>query len=239
MKNERPLMTGPVALRLAGEFVIIVAGVLVALAVDQWNRDRLDRSEEREIIERLISDMEVDVRGIESGLSVLPRKEQGLQRADSVLGESDGRPQDPVIFLSDVIYGAQYGWNQFAARRTTFDELLGSGAFSLIRETELRESISDYYAAHLTAQNRIDERETEYPHLSYRFVPRSEEFELALGLSETQVERLVSGIFESSLREHVISEINLAGFIATRFEELLQEALELLSELEAYRGRVE
>ena len=85
----------------------------------------------------------------------------------------------------------------------------------------------------------IDERETEYPHLSYRLVPRSGEFELALGLSETQVERLVSGIFESSLREHVISEINLAGFIATRFEELLQEALELLSELEAYRGRVE
>ncbi len=41
------------------------------------------------------------------------------------------------------------------------------------------------------------------------------------------------------MREYVISEINLAGFIQTRFEQLRQYALELLSELETYRSRIE
>ena len=226
-------------LRVFVEGVVIVGSILLAFGIQAWWDERQEQIEERGIIERLISDVQADIQGIGSGLSVLPRKEQALSRVNSVLGESDARPRDPVIFLNNVIYGAQYGRNQYGTRRTTFDELLGSGAFSLVRDTELRESISSYYAAHLTAQNRIDERETEYPHLSYRLVPRYNEFGLELDLSEAHLERLVSGVFESVLREHVISEINLAGFIGTRFEELRQEALELLSELETYRGRIE
>ncbi len=218
---------------------MIVVSILMAFGLQAWWEETQERTEEREIIERLISDVQADIQGIEGGLNALRPKEQSLSRVDSVLGESDARPRDPVLFLGDVINGAQYGWNQYGTRRTTFDELLGSGTFSLIRDTELRESTSSYYAAHLTAQNRIDERETEYPHLSYRLVPRSEEFELALGLTEAQVERLASRIFESSLREYVISEINLTGFIQTRFEQLRQYALELLSELETYRSRIE
>ncbi len=219
---------------------MIVGSILLALGLQAWWDGVQERIEEREIIERLISDVQADIQGIvEEGLNILPRKEQSLSRVDSVLGESDARPRDPVLFLGDVIYGAQYGWNQYGTRRTTFDELLGSGAFSLIRDTELRESISSYYAAHLTAQNRIDERETEYPHLSYRLGPRYNDFELEPDLSEAHLERLVDGVFESSLREHVISEINLARFIRIRFEELRQAALALLSELETYRSSIE
>ena len=160
-------------LRVFVEGVVIVASILLAFGLQAWWDGVQERIEEREIIERLISDVQADIQGIVGeGLNSLPRKERSLSRVDSVLGESDARPRDPVLFLGDVIYGAQYGWNQYGTRRTTFDELLGSGAFSLIRGTELRESISSYYTAHLTAQNRIDERETEYPHISYRLVPR-------------------------------------------------------------------
>ncbi len=226
-------------LRVFVEGVVIVGSILLAFGLQAWWDGVQERIEEREIIERLISDVQADIQGIEGGLIALSRKEQSLSRVDSVFGESDTRPRDPVLFLGDVIYGAQYGWNQYGTRRTTFDELLGSGAFSLVRDTELRESISSYYAAYLRAQNRIDERETEYPHLSYRLVPRYNEFELEPDLSEAHLERLVNGVFGSPLREHVISEINLARFIGTRFEELRQAALALLSELETYSSSIE
>ncbi len=113
------------------------------------------------------------------------------------------------------------------------------GGFGLIRDAELRVAISDYYELHAGTQRRIDGRETEYPSLSYRLVPRDNEFELAPDLSEAQLERLVSGVFESVLREHVISEINLAGFIGDEFEELWEAALALLSELTTYRTTIE
>ncbi len=226
-------------LRVFVEGVVIVGSILLAFGLQAWWEGVQERTEEREIIERLISDVQADIQGIEGGLNALPRKEQSLSRVHSVLGESDARARDPVIFLNDVIYGAQYGWNQYVERRITFDELLGSGAFSLIRDTELRESISHYYALHLSAQNRIDERETEYPHLSYGLVPRYNEFALEPDLSEAHLERLVNGVFESSLREHVVSEINLARFTGTRFEQLRQAALALLSELETYSSSIE
>ena len=125
------------------------------------------------------------------------------------------------------------------AQRITFDELLGSGVFGLIRDAGLRVAISDYYELDDGTQRRIDERETEYPSISYRLVPRYNEFELEPDLSEAQRERLVSAIFASVLREHIIPEINLSRFIGQTFEVLRQAAFDLLSELETYRSRIE
>lgn len=50
----------PLALRLGLEFMTIVAGVLVALAVDQWVRGREDRALEREYLARLEHDLLAD-----------------------------------------------------------------------------------------------------------------------------------------------------------------------------------
>ncbi len=218
---------------------MIVGSILLAFGIQAWWDERQERIEEREIIERLISDVQADIQGIEQGLSFLPRKEASLRRVDSLLNAPDPGPKDPVMFLEDVIYGSQYGWSQAEAQRITFDELLGSGGVSLIRDAELRVAISDYYEDHAALQPRIDEREGQYPSISYRLVPRYNEFELAPDLSEAQLERLVSGVFESVLREHVVSEINLAGFIGTRFQELRQAAVALLSELKTYSSRIE
>ncbi len=218
---------------------MIVGSILLAFGIQAWWDERQERIEEREIIERLLSDVQADIEGIESGLSFLPRKEASLRRVDSLLNAPDSSPKDPVMFLEDVIYGSQYGWSQAEAQRITFDELLGSGGFGLIRDAELRVAISDYYELHAGTQRRIDERETEYPSISYRLVSRYNEFELAPDLSEAQLERLVSGVFGSVLREHIISEINLSRFIRRTFGALRQSALDLFSELETYRSRIE
>ena len=57
-----------------GELIIVVAGVLIALAVDQWNSDRLERVEEVEIIEQLISDLNIDPCCNSSGTGVYRRR---------------------------------------------------------------------------------------------------------------------------------------------------------------------
>ena len=48
--------------RWAGEFVVIVIGVLVALALDQWASTRADRVSEGEYLAALIADLETDAR---------------------------------------------------------------------------------------------------------------------------------------------------------------------------------
>lgn len=47
--------------RLTGEFVVIVVGVLFALAVDSWVSDASDRELAREYLQRLLEDVRYDL----------------------------------------------------------------------------------------------------------------------------------------------------------------------------------
>ena len=222
-----------------GELVIVVAGVLIALAVDQWNSDRLERVEEVEIIDGFLSDLREDIEDISLGLEILPEKETRLLRISSSLETFDHRPNDISRFLEDIVGSTPYGWNQARARRTTLDEVLGSGKFGLIRDAALRVKISEYYDFDLSVSNRINERETEYPSLAYRLVPRSTEGEVETNLSDAQKQRLVERIFDSPLRDHVVGEINFSRFVNERLTFWKALCLELIDELEAYRIAIE
>ncbi len=222
-----------------GELIIVVAGVLIALAVDQWNSDRLERVEEVEIIDGFLSDLREDIEDISLGLEILPEKETRLLRISSSLETFDHRPNDISRFLEDIVGSTPYGWNQARARRTTLDEVLGSGKFGLIRDAALRVKISEYYDFDLNVSNRINERETEYPSLAYRLVPRSTEGEVETNLSDAQKQRLVERIFDSPLQDHVVGEINFSRFVMERLTFWKALCLELIDELEIYRNTLE
>jgi len=220
--------------RVLVEGVVIVASILLALAADAWRQDRTDRREERAIIGRLISDLEADQQAVDQGLRIVADKQARLQRVRTQLDEA-AVPEDPIAFLGDVVRGATLGWNQSVPRSVTFDELLGSGEFALIRDSGIRELLSSYYSDQETAGNRIDERETGYPSWSYQMVPRSSEFEVATDLGPDEARRIATDVLLSLPRGQVTAELNLAQFIGEIFEQWGEDADELLKELESYR----
>ena len=219
--------------RAATEFVVIVLGVLVALAIDQWNNDRLDRLQEIAIIERLIEDLETDLERIEFGLSRMPQKKEVLRSLAAAFAV-DERPSHPLKFLQDVIAGSGYGWNQARAQRTTYEELVGSGRIGIIRNPDIRTLISSYYSFDFGLYSRIADRETQYPPLSYQLVPRDAEYELSSNLSPNQASQLVDAVYASELPRHTIAELNLAIFIDEEFSNFRERCLELTHALDAY-----
>ena len=48
-------------LNAIGELLIIVVGVLIALAIDQWNANRLERQEEVDAVSRILIDLQTDL----------------------------------------------------------------------------------------------------------------------------------------------------------------------------------
>jgi hypothetical protein len=48
-----------------GELAIVTVGVLIALAVDQWNSDRLAGIEEAAYVSRLMNNINEDIRQLE------------------------------------------------------------------------------------------------------------------------------------------------------------------------------
>ena len=230
-----------------GELLIVIAGVLIALAIDQWNDDRLERLEELDAVTRLLADVESDLHSVESMLKAIDEKEKSLLRVRDVLaGDIE---IDPAVFLNDIVGGANFGWNQRRARRMVVDNLIGSGKLGIISDQTIAYKIANYYRYFEASYARIDERETEYPALSYRLVPRStqlpqiegdaQEMSIESSLSDAQLYAIVELVRASSIGDHVLAEINLARFI--RGVELNRKrwAENLISDLEAYQKRIQ
>lgn len=217
-----------------GELVIVTAGVLIALAIDQWNSDRLDRAEEARIIQRLIADLRSDLEGYAFGVGVLDRKDAALAGVLSATAGTNEASYDSRSLLADVIASGGYGWNQYRALRTTFDELLSSGRLSLIRSAELRAQISAYYAFDVSAADRIEERETPYPNLTYELAPRFDEFELDPSIGRGEIDELAATVLDLDLRRLLIAESNLSRFVRDRFIALDAACRELIEALERY-----
>ena len=225
-----------------GELTIVTAGVLIALAVDQWNTDRLARAEESTYVLRISDDLETDIELLTSRLQALEQKANSLARISEQLGHNS--IDDSEQFLQDVVIGANYGWNQGRANRATYDDLIGSGNLGLIADQQVRLSIADYYKEFAESDNRIEERETDYPDATYKLIPRAttvrddgvvSERYVKTDLSSEQIDKIIQAIITSDLASLAIAEANFGRFVEAVTISQLELAKTLQMSLQAYK----
>jgi len=220
-----------------GELVIVVLGVVIALAFDQWNSDRLERIEEAAIVERLLADLEVDVKTNAGALERLSRKGEHVRSAISTLkGAPPKNRAEMEAFLKDLDESAVYGWYQLRARRTTFEDVLASGKFELIRDPNIRAKVADYYEQDAVNTVRIDERETVYPDLMIGLVPENSDGGALANLSDEQLAAIVTEVYAVLSPRHLFAEGNFAIFVEQRYQDWSDSLSELIATLDAYRG---
>lgn len=51
-----------------GEIVLVVLGILIALQINDWYQDRLDRRSEREYLQSMMRDLSEDTRELRSAI---------------------------------------------------------------------------------------------------------------------------------------------------------------------------
>jgi hypothetical protein len=190
----------------------------------------------------LLIDLNEDLKDLDLMVRMVRDKQQSLLRLKSVF-DSGERPENEKEFLSDIVSGANFGWNQTRPNNTTYQEVLSSGKLSLIRSSDLRSAISLYYFDFTITFNRADERETMFPHLSYQLVPRSSEESTGLalrevdpGLTADETASLVDNALRSSIRDHLIGEMNLAKFMILVSTNVQEKCQALIDKIEAYRA---
>ncbi len=79
-----------------GELLIVVIGVLIALAIDQWNDDRLEKLEEVDAVARILTDIQTDLQDFDFRLKAVDAKEESLLRVKAFL--AGGAQIDPATF---------------------------------------------------------------------------------------------------------------------------------------------
>ena len=127
--------------RGAIEFVVIVVGVLVALAVDQWAQEREERQLLDDYLAALVVDLEADRANVARGLSRAETNEQSLRTILGIVdGDVSGLPLEelvPAVERLGFLYVPEV--NDFAYR-----DLQASGRLRLL-PAELRRVIQDYF----------------------------------------------------------------------------------------------
>jgi hypothetical protein len=141
------------------ELALLVAGILIALAVDGWIDDRRDARLERQYLELLSRELDRDIKVLEETLAF-----EEAQAAASALAYRALRSG----VLPEEREAVAEALGQLTARRTlrlgraTYTDLLSTGNLRLIRNPDLRDRIVRLYETTERAQLIRDRNNQEF-----------------------------------------------------------------------------
>lgn len=128
-----------------GEILLVMIGILLALQVNNWNQNRINRQIEVKYLKTLQKDLQQDTLRINRFvLSRYDEKMEGLQLAKDYAMDLY-EVQDTAAFLTKVAYGAVYANGIEFLRTDTYDELISTGNLQLISNDSLKTFITNYY----------------------------------------------------------------------------------------------
>jgi hypothetical protein len=130
--------------RAIRDVVLIVVGVLIALAANAWWQTREDEERARNYIDQLLADVRENERALRSAFQLDSTTADGMQGLLSALDRVTAPPQDslrmwmqrPPIFYSDP-----------RPRLGTVDALIETGDIRLFRDEGLRTAVIAYASA--------------------------------------------------------------------------------------------
>ncbi|MDX1625287.1 MAG: hypothetical protein R3323_02130 [Wenzhouxiangellaceae bacterium] len=126
------------------EFVIVAAGILFALQVDQWSQDRSQRTLEREYLARLVEDLEIERAHMAATLRSNDNRIDAVRRLEAFARNPELAAETPSVVpwaIETVSWRAFPNINAFV-----FRELQSTGRLTLIRSVGLRRALAEHYA---------------------------------------------------------------------------------------------
>lgn len=118
------------------DLLVVILGVFIGMQVQDWNAARQTHARAQEFGARLVSDLQVEAWGyeylVEYNEDVLANAARGLE---ALAGKETLTDEQ---FVVAVYRATQYKYTE--RRRATFDELVSTGAISLIADTKLRQT---------------------------------------------------------------------------------------------------
>ena len=216
---------------VALDFFIVVAGILIAFQITNWNEARNDRVQELTYLERLSADLATTK---ERNTVQVDRNSRLIKGMGVTLKSLKGcklKSEDEAAFINGLYELGRYNLPEFVAG--TFEELNTTDNFQLIRNLELRRHITHLYE-NIERTDRIDRYVNEriVPKVNYvrryvSFNPVKYEYrssEVNLDTIEMDFEAICSDpVFfnsVSSVREIIITVDNLTRSLIRASEEL-------------------
>lgn len=200
---------------LLSETLVVVLGVLIALALNDYWTYRQERALELQYLERIRDDVNIDISLMDDfGKRLLERKLNALDSIAPVIRGEQTIPEDLESFFRNVSLGAIGGASPTHwTTSTTFQEMRSTGNLRLIRNSGLRSRISLYYEEFDEFYTRTRDRRTGYTKLIWSVLPGElrERMDLA-AIEEFGIERALNRIISPEFQDLMHQEYNYAFF---------------------------
>ena len=139
-----------------GEIVLVVIGILIALQINNWNQQRLDRRTEskylRSIVNEVKSNQQINQRLVWNRID---EKFAGLKKAKAYT-ENRLEVKNPTEFINAVSYAGVFSGGYFMGDAYVYDELVNTGYMKLLSDDNIKKAIVDYYASQIAYVKRLD-----------------------------------------------------------------------------------
>lgn len=194
----------------AGELLLVIIGILIALQIDNWNDERIEQSEIREYALDLAAAIrrDMDMLGpvdMQIRSSIRAAEELAAYIRNRKVEEMNNAE---LFFLVNGIGYRSYAWN-----RAALDQLKSAGGLRKMRSKELVDRISDYDALtrHLDQDYREDEEsfrailELAHSLIDFNYDPGDigEALDWDDGFTFEYIEQRLTGFRETALFDHL------------------------------------
>lgn len=122
-----------------GEIVLVVIGILIALQINTWNKEKQNRVLEKTVLENLKEDLEIQKELIQEQIEF---ETVVLAQVDSAKKFVSDRADKAVLYR---LFDSLQGRRTFKANRATFSNMISSGTINLIENKDLQNRIIRYF----------------------------------------------------------------------------------------------
>ena len=120
-----------------GEILLIVIGILIALAINNSNENSKERTKELSYLKNIKNDLIINVQEIDGYIN---NREQKIASAKNILEHFDGKPiEDLETMVVDM--GNIYSWRKFFQNNNTYQELINSGNLAIISNDSIQNTL--------------------------------------------------------------------------------------------------
>mgnify|MGYP001827515478 CR=1 FL=1 len=128
-----------------GEIVLVVIGILIALQINNWNESRKNGTKEKEYLEGIKTDLEIDVKYIDHFLPLYESRMQRYSALDTLV-----KVRSTKIFEIDVaeISNLTKQMGTIYPRNGSYSSLISDNSTGLITNKDLLKQVKGLYEYH-------------------------------------------------------------------------------------------
>ncbi len=127
---------------LVAELVVVILGVLIALAIDEWRKNVEESARESQYLTQLIRDLQTTERLMQETIRDAP----DAQGAARLLLEGFETEQHPDLERTRELMASMRFFGYPSPKVSTAEGMVSTGEFRLIQDRSIRSRVTDYLA---------------------------------------------------------------------------------------------